>query len=49
MARLIYERTTRVISLNVVYLLMFNNDSTKHVCERERALVTVGGAYPSPS
>ena len=33
---LIYERTSRVIGLNVVYLLMFNSDSTKHVVERER-------------
>jgi hypothetical protein len=34
-ARLIYERTMLVISLNVVYSLMFINDSTKHmsVCE----------------
>ncbi len=57
MARLIYERTTRVIGLNVIYLLMFNSDSTEHVCsrerererERERAHVTVGGAYSNPS
>jgi len=35
-ARLIYERTSRVIGLNVVYLLMFNTHDTKHVCERER-------------
>ncbi len=59
MARSEYERTTQVIGLNVIYLRMFNSDSTKHVYareretererERERALVTVGGAYPSPS
>jgi len=44
-ARSIYERTSQVISLNVVYLLMFSSDNTKHVCaidrekerERERA------------
>jgi len=35
-ARLIYERTSRVIGLNVVYLLMFNRHNTKHVCVRER-------------
>jgi hypothetical protein len=35
-ARLIYERTSRVMGLNVVYLLIFNSDNTKHVCERER-------------
>jgi hypothetical protein len=45
----IYKRTRRVISLNVVYVLMFNSDSTKHVCTREResgegALVTLRGA-----
>jgi len=43
-ARSIHERTTRVIGLNFIYLLMFNNDSTKHVCtrERKRVLVTEG-------
>ncbi len=35
MARLIYKRTTWVIGLNVVYLLMFSSDSTK-TCVRER-------------
>ncbi len=35
-----------MIGLNVVYILMFNNVSTKHVCARERALISVGGAYP---
>jgi len=41
-AGLIYKMATKVIGLNVVYLLMFNSDSTKHVCawaharERER-------------
>jgi hypothetical protein len=30
-ARLIYKRIIRAIGLNVVYLLMFNNDSTMHV------------------
>jgi hypothetical protein len=34
-ARLIYKRTTQVIGLNVVYLLIFNNDSTKHMRARE--------------
>ncbi len=29
--RSLYKRIVLVISLNVVYLLMFNNDSTKHV------------------
>jgi hypothetical protein len=60
-ARLIYERTSRVIGLNVVYLLMFNRHDTTHVCarkrgrekgrERERVCVriTVRGAYPNPS
>ncbi len=35
--RSIYEGTTRVIGFNVVYLLMFNNHSTKHVCAWECA------------
>jgi len=35
-ARLIYERTSRVIGLNVVYLLMFNRHDTTHVRERDR-------------
>jgi len=35
-ARWIYKRTSRVIGLNVVYLLMFNRHNTKHVCPRER-------------
>ena len=35
-ARLIYERTSRVIGLNVVYLLMFNGHDTTHVCARKR-------------
>jgi len=57
-ARLIYVRTTQVISLNVVYLLMFNNDSTTHVSEREsvcskqwkgRTLVQVNGSRVSLS
>jgi len=30
-ARLIYIRTTLVIGLNVVYLLMFNDDRTEHM------------------
>jgi len=34
--RLIYKRTSRGISLNVVYLHMFNSDNIKHVCARER-------------
>jgi len=33
---LIYERTSRVIGLNVIYLLMFNRHDTTHVCARER-------------
>jgi len=49
----IYERTSRVIGLNVVYLQMFNRQDTKHVCaregERESAHITVRGAYPNPS
>ncbi len=49
LARLKCERTTEVIALSVVYLLMFNSGSTKHACVRERVLVTVGGMYPSPS
>jgi len=48
-ARSIHERTTREISLNVVYILMFNSDSTEHVCVRERVLVKAGGVYPNPS
>jgi hypothetical protein len=32
-ARALYKRKIRVIGLNVVYLLMFNNDSTKHMSE----------------
>jgi len=35
-ARLIYKRTSQVIGLNVVYLMIFNSDNTKHVCARER-------------
>ena len=35
-ARLIYERTSRVIGLNVVYLLMFNGHDTTHVRARKR-------------
>jgi len=35
-ARLIYERTSRVIGLNVVNLLMFNRHDTTHVCARKR-------------
>ena len=58
-ARLIYERTSRVIGLNVVYLLMFNGHDTTHVRarkrgrekerERECVRITVRGAYPNPS
>jgi len=57
-ARLIYKRTSRVIGLNVVYLLMFNRHYTKHVCARERGerererecvRIMVRGAYPNPS
>jgi hypothetical protein len=56
-ARSIYERTSRVIGLNVVYLQMFNRHDTKHVCarereregERENAPITVRGVYPNPS
>jgi len=29
--RLIFENTTLTIGLNVIYLMMFNNDSTEHV------------------
>jgi len=59
-ARLVYKRTSRVIGLNVVYLMMFNRHNTKHVFTRERgrkrereregegALVIVRGAYPNP-
>jgi len=36
-ARLIYIRTSLVIGLNVVYLLIFNNDSATHVSARECA------------
>ncbi len=32
-ARLIYERTSRVIGLNVVYLLMFNGHDTTLLCK----------------
>jgi len=35
-ARLIYEKTSRVIGLNVVYLLMFNGHDTTHVRARKR-------------
>ncbi len=35
-ARFLYERTSQVFGLNVVYLLMFNRHNTKHVCARER-------------
>jgi hypothetical protein len=58
-ARLIYKRTSQVIGLNVMYLLMFNRHDTTHVCvreregerkrERESARITVRGAYPNPS
>jgi len=34
-SRLLYERKSWVIGLNVVYLLMFNSDNTKHVCAIE--------------
>jgi len=37
-ARLLYKRTSRVIGLNVVYLLMFNRHNTKQVCAREREI-----------
>ncbi len=58
-ARLIYERTSRVIGLNVVYLLMFDGHDTTHVCarkrgrekgrERESVRIMVRGVYPNPS
>jgi len=50
-ARWIYKKTSRVIGLNVIYLLIFNSHNTKHGCERERerARITVRGEYPNPS
>jgi len=34
-ARSIYERTSQVIGLNVVYLLMFNTNTIQNMCVQE--------------